>query len=60
MICRTRIKYTAAQRAGIRYRWQRGEPLKAIARLFDRPSSSLFTMLAPTGFIRPPPRRYPA
>jgi IS30 family transposase len=57
MVYRTRIKYTAAQKADIWDRWQRGEPLTAIGRLFDRPSSSIFNMLAPTGGIRPPPRR---
>ena len=57
MVYRTRINYTAAQKADIWDRWQRGEPLTAIGRLFDRPSSSIFTMLAPTGGIRPPPRR---
>ena len=57
MVYRTRIKYTAAQKADIWDRWQRGEPLTAIGRLFDRPSSSVFNMLAPTGGIRPPPRR---
>ncbi len=57
MVYRTRIKYTAAQRADIWDRWQRGESLNSIGRLFDRPSSSIFTMLAPTGGMRPPPRR---
>jgi len=57
MVYRTRIKYTAAQKADIWNRWQRGESLKDIGRLFDRPSSSIFNMLAPTGGIRPPPRR---
>ena len=57
MVYRTRIKYTAAQKAEIWDRWQRGESLTAIGRLFDRPSSSIFNMLAPTGGIRPPPRR---
>ena len=57
MVYRTRIKYTAAQKAEIWDRWQRGEPLTAIGRLFDRPSSSIFSMLALTGGIRPPPRR---
>ncbi len=57
MVYRTRIKYTAAQRADIWDRWQRGESLNSISRLFDRPSSSIFTMLAPTGGMRPPPRR---
>jgi hypothetical protein len=55
MVYRTRIKYTAAQKADIWNRWQRGESLNSIGRLFDRPSSSVFNMLAPTGGIRPPP-----
>ena len=57
MVYRTRIKYTAAQKAAIWDRWQRGESLKDIGRLFDRPSSTIFNMLAPTGGIRPPPRQ---
>jgi IS30 family transposase len=57
MVYRTRIKYTAAQRAEIWDRWQRGESLKSIGRLFDRPSSCIYNMLAPTGGIRPPPRQ---
>ena len=56
MVYRTRIKYTAAQKADIWDRWQRGESLTSIGRLFDRPSSSIFNMLSPTGGIRPPPR----
>jgi len=56
MAYRTRIKYTAAQRTDIWDRWQRGESLKSIGRLFDRPSSCIYNMLAPTGGIRPPPR----
>jgi hypothetical protein len=57
MVYRTRIKYTAAQKADIWDRWQRGASLNSIGRLFDRPSSSIFNMLAPTGGIRPPPRQ---
>ena len=57
MVYRTRIKYTEAQKADIWNRWQRGESLNSIGRLFDRPSSSIFNMLAPTGGIRPPPRQ---
>ena len=57
MAYRTRIKYTAAQKVEIWDRWQRGESLKSIGRLFDRPSSCIYTMLAPTGGIRPPPLR---
>lgn len=57
MVYRTRINYTAEQKAEIWDRWQRGESLNSIGRLFDRPSSSIFTMLAPTGGIRPPHRK---
>jgi len=38
-------------------RWQKGESLKAIGRVFDRSSSSIFNLLSPTGGIRPSPRR---
>ena len=38
-------------------RWQRGESLKAIGRVFGKPSSSIFFQLAPYGGIRPAPRR---
>jgi len=54
---RTRIKYTTKQKTDIWDRWQRGESLTSIGRLFDRPSSSIFNMLVPTGGIRPAPRK---
>lgn len=54
MAYRSRIKYTAEQKSEMWDRWQRGESLNAIGRIFDRPSSSIFTQLAPTGGIRPP------
>ena len=57
MVYRTRIKYTAKQKADIWDRWQRGESLRSIGRLFDRSSSSIFGLLAPTGGIRPPSRK---
>jgi len=57
MTYRTRIKYTTKQKTDIWDRWQRGESLNSIGRLFDRPSSSIFNMLAPTGGIRPTPRQ---
>jgi len=57
MVYRTRIKYTAKQKAEIWDRWQRGESMNAIGRVFDRPSSSIFNQLSPTGGIRPSPRR---
>ena len=57
MTYRTRINYSAQQKAEIWDRWHRGESLNAIGRTFDRPSSSIFNLLAPTGGIRPPPRK---
>jgi len=54
---RKRIKYTEEQKSEIWDRWKRGESLKAIGRVFDRPSSSIFVQLAPTGGIRPTPRK---
>ena len=57
MAYRTRIKYKAKQKAEIWDRWQRGESMRSIGRLFDRPSSSIFNQLSPTGGIRPSPRR---
>ncbi len=56
MVYRTRINYTAAQKTEMWDRWQRGESLNAIGRVFDRPSSSIYGLLAPSGGIRPPPR----
>ncbi len=56
MVYRTRINYSARQRADIWDRWQKGESLCSIGRLFDRHSSSIFGLLAPTGGIRPPMR----
>lgn len=38
-------------------RWQKGESLQQIAQLFDRNHSSVQGILAPTGGIRPAPRR---
>jgi len=57
MAYRTRIKYTPAQREEIWDRWKKGESLNSIGRLFDRLSSSIFTILEPTGDIRPPVRK---
>ena len=37
---RRRIYYSATQRAEIRDRWQRGESVSSIGRVFDRQSSS--------------------
>ena len=54
---RRRIYYSAAQRAEIWDRWQRGESMSSIGRLFDRKSSSVFSVISPTGGIRPPDRK---
>ena len=57
MAYRTRIYYSPQQKAEMWNRWQRGESLNSIGRAFDRPSSSIFNQLAPTGGIRPSPRK---
>ena len=54
---RRRIYYSAAQRAEIWDRWKAGESMSSIGRRFDRESSSVFSVLSPTGGIRPPDRR---
>jgi len=57
MTYRTRTKYSPKQRAEMWDRWQRGDSLNEIGRAFDRPSSSIFGQLSPTGGIRPPSRK---
>lgn len=54
---RQRIYYSAAQRSEIWDRWQRGESMSSIGRRFDRQSSSIFSVLSPSGGIRPAERR---
>lgn len=54
---RRRIYYSAAQRGEIWDRWQRGESMSSIGRAFDRQSSSVFSVISPTGGIRPPDRK---
>ena len=54
---RSRIYYTEAQRALMWDRWQKGESMASIARLFDRGHSSIQGVFAETGGIRPAPRR---
>src|SRR5258708_38094356 len=49
--------FTAAEKTELWDRWQRGESLKAIGRAFSKPSSSIYSQLAPHGGIRPAPRR---
>ena len=56
---RRRIYYSAAQRSEIWDRWQRGESMSSIGRGFERGSSSVFSVLSPTGGIRPADRKRP-
>ncbi len=51
---RTRIFYTEADKALMWDRWQKGDSLHAIARLFDRGHGSIAGVLSRTGGIRPP------
>ena len=54
---RPRIYYSEMDKALMWDRWQKGETLNSIARLFDRHHSSIQRVLAETGGIRPQPRR---
>ncbi|HEY0660491.1 MAG TPA: IS30 family transposase [Lysobacter sp.] len=54
---RARICYTESQKAQMWDRWQQGESLHQIARLFDRRHSSVRGILAASGGIRPSMRR---
>ncbi len=54
---RPRIYYTETEKALMWDRWQKGDSLATIARLFDRGHSSVGGILAVSGGIRPPPRR---
>lgn len=57
MVQRKRVYYNAEQRAEMWDRWKRGESMSSIGRLFDRESSSIFSVLSPTGGIRPATRK---
>ena len=54
---RKRIYYTEADKALMWDRWQKGDSLHEIARLFDRHHGSIRGILERTGGIRPPVRR---
>ena len=54
---RPRICYTEEQKALMWDRWQKGESLHSIARLFDRGHSSIQRILMESGGIRPALRR---
>jgi IS30 family transposase len=53
---RPRIYYSEAQKAIMWDRWQKGDSLNEIARLFDRGHSAISGILSITGGIRPPTR----
>jgi transposase, IS30 family len=57
MAKRRRRTFSAAESAEVWDRWQRGEGLKLIGRVFGRSSGSIFQHLKPHGGIRPVPRR---
>ena len=52
---RRRIYYTEEQKSYMWDRWQKGDSLHAIARLFDRSHGSIAGILSRTGGIRPKP-----
>ena len=54
---RPRIYYTETDKSMMWDRWQKGESLSSIARLFDRHHSAIQGILSRTGGIRPPQRR---
>ena len=54
---RTRVYYTAEQKAEMWDRWQRGESINSIGRAFDRGHSSISGQFIRAGGIRPAPRR---
>ena len=53
---RTRTYYTDSQRALMWERWKAGWTLHQIGHLFDRPHTSIQTILSRTGGIRPAER----
>jgi IS30 family transposase len=52
-----RRSFTAAQRGEIWDRYQRGESLTGIGRVFGRPSSSIYNHLSPHGGSSPVSKR---
>lgn len=53
MARRSRTYFTYKQKSDIWDRWERGESMSSIGRLFDRESSSIYPLLSRTGGIRP-------
>jgi len=56
MSYRRRIFFTDKQKSEIWDRWQCGESMSSIGRLFERASSSIYPLFERTGGIRPPDR----
>ncbi len=54
---RPRIYYTETDKALMWDRWQKGDSLHAITRLFDRSHSSIAGIFSRTGGIRPPQKK---
>ena len=54
---RFRRGFTATEKTELWDRWQRGQSLTAIGRVFGKPSSSIHNQVAPHGGIRPAARR---
>ena len=54
---RYRRGFSTAEKTELWDRWQRGESLRSIGRVFGKPSSSIYFQLAPYGGIRPALRR---
>lgn len=53
MTRRSRTFFTNTQKSDIWDRWERGESMSSIGRLFERNSSSIYPLLSRTGGIRP-------
>ena len=53
---RRRIYYSAVQRSEIWDHWQAGGSMSSVGRRFDRESSSVFSVVSPTGACRYLPR----
>ena len=56
MTRRSRTFFTDKQKSEIWDRWERGESMSSIGRLFERNSSSIYPLLSRTGGIKPPER----
>ena len=59
MVRRTQTFFTNTQKSDIWDRWELGESMSSIGRLFERNSSSIYPLLSRTGGIRPPERTRP-